>query len=102
MTTFQNSKTNMIDADRKGRGTSQFAKWVREHYEGKFIVTTSAIDTEGNFPNELLKSRGYEFSGAGADHVERKLLVGDKMWFKVFDSEEAADSEIAALCEVGI
>lgn len=102
MTTFQSSKTNMIDAGRKGKGTSQFSKWVRENYEGKFIVMTSAVDTEGNFSNELLKSRGYEFSGAGADHVERKLLVGDKMWFKAFDSEEAADSEIEVLCEVGI
>lgn len=80
----------------------QPSKWVRENYAGKFIVATSAIDANGGFSVEPLKARWYEFSGAGPDAVERRLLVGQKMWFKAFDSWNAADAEAETLCETGI
>ncbi len=98
----QSSKTNTISCERKSKGTSQFSKWVAEKFGNKFVVVTSAIDVDGNFQTEPLKARGYEFSGAGIDHVERKLLVGDKMWFKAFETEEEALTEEEILCEVGI
>lgn len=99
---YQNTKTNIIDCSRKARGTSQFAAWVKQNFDGKFLVSVEPIDIDGNFSIDPLKTRGYTFSGAGADHVERGLLAGKKTWFKSFDNEESAIAEEIALTEDGI
>jgi hypothetical protein len=101
-TLYQITKTNLISADRHGRGTSAFSAWVRKHYAGKFIVAVSPYDVAGQFTHEPLKNRGYEFSGAGSDHIERELLVGKKNWFRAFDAEQDAEDEITTLTETGI
>jgi hypothetical protein len=89
MTTYyQNSKTNVIDANKCQRS-------LVGRFTNHFLVVVNHIDTEGNFAPEPLKNRGYEFGGINMSVVGRK-------WFKGFDSEAAADAEIAVLCEVGI
>lgn len=62
----------------------------------------SPYDVAGQFTHEPLKNRGYEFSGAGSDHIERELLVGKKNWFRAFDAEQDAEDEITTLTETGI
>lgn len=99
---YQSTKTNIVDCSRNARGTSQFSKWVKENFYGKFAVAVTPIDTDGNFSIEPLKNRGYEFSGSGRDHVERGLLFGKKVWFKIFDSEDEAFAEESILTETGI
>lgn len=101
-TLYQITKTNLISADRHSRGTSTFSKWVRENYAGKFIVSVSPFDSNGQLNHEPLKLRGYEFSGAGTDRIERGLLAGKNTWFRVFDTEQSADEEITTLTETGI
>jgi len=88
MTTYQNTKTNVLDANRSQRS-------LEGRFTNQFLVVVNPIDTDGNFAFEPLKNRGYEFGG-------KNMSVVGKMWFKTFDSEEAADSEIEVLCEVGI
>lgn len=99
---YQITKIDVIDCSRSARGESQFAKWVRANYDGKFALAVQPIDTDGNFSIDPLKKRGYEFSGAGGDHIERGLLFGKKVWFKLFDSEDQALAEEALLTETGI
>lgn len=101
-TKYQFSKIEIISADRHTRGTSAFSQWVRKNYAGKFIVSVSPFDIEGKFNHEPLKNRGYEFSGSGADAIERGLLAGKKRWFMVFDSADSAEAEIDTICETGI
>lgn len=102
MTKYQITKTDVIYADRHTRGTSAFSRWVRTHYAGKFIVSVTPFDVDGHFVYEPLKLRGYEFTGAGSDTIERGLLAGKKCWFRPFDSETTAVAEILALTETGI
>lgn len=99
---YQSTKTNIIDCSRKARGTSQFSAWVKQNFDGKFLVSVEPIDTDGKFSIDPLKNRGYTFSGAGVDHVERGLLAGKKTWFKAFDDEDSAILEETALIEDGI
>lgn len=102
MTTYQITKTNIVSADRHARGTSPFANWVRQQYAGKFLVSVLPFDVEGHFNHTPLKLRGYEFSGAGSDHIERGLLAGKKTWFRVFDTESEAEAESDLLTDTGI
>lgn len=102
MTTYQLSKTNVIEADRHSKNGSQFAEWVKTNFPGKYLVSVNPVDSEGVFSFQPLKNRGYQFSGAGSDHIERGLLVGKKMWFKSFDSEDIANAEVDILTETGI
>lgn len=101
-TLYQITKTNLISADRHSGKTSAFSKWVQANYAGQFIVSVSPFDSNGQFNHEPLKLRGYAFSGAGADHIERGLLAGKKTWFRAFDTEQSADDEITLLTETGI
>lgn len=102
MTTYQSALTDIIDASRKSNGTSLFSGWVRQNYYGKFIVSVRPIDSNGNFSVDPLKNRGYEFSGAGTDQIDRGLLVGKKCWFRAFDTLEEAEAEEIAITETGI
>lgn len=98
---YQTSKIQIIATERPGKGKSAFAAWVRENHPNKYIVSVLPFDTDGNFAHEPLKARGYEFSGAGKDHIEKGLLVGKKHWFKIFETEDEADMEVELL-EAGI
>ena len=99
---YQINKIDVIDCSRRARGTSQFSTWVKTNYDGKFALAVQPIDTDGNFSIDPLKKRGYEFSGAGTDRIERGLLFGEKVWFKIFDSEDQAFDEETLLTETGI
>lgn len=102
MTRYQSTKVKVVNAARPAKGTSQFAQWVRDNYNDKYFVAVDPYDVDGQFAHEPLKNRGYEFAGAGADHVERGLLVGRKAWFKAFETEAEAEAEAEVLTDNGI
>jgi hypothetical protein len=101
-TVYQITKTSIIDASRRAKGTSQFSQWVRDNYNGKFIVSVAPFTTDGTFNHEPLKNRGYTFSGAGSDKTEMGLLVGKNMWFRAFGTMDEADAEVELLTETGV
>lgn len=102
MKIYQITKTRILDAKRYQKSKSIMGEWWRKNYENKFVVSTSPVDVDGNFDTETLKNRGYAYTGAGSDALERKIAFGEKKWFRAFETEAEAEDEVTALTETGI
>ena len=89
MTTYQFTKTAIINADRRRAA-------LGGKHAGKFLVAVLPIDSNGEFNHEPLKARGYQFGGTDG------MGILSKKWFLVVEDESAAEDEVTAICETGI